>query len=95
VRILFDGLIVVGSLLAVVSVIWIVSAGVTWIYDRGEIADAPLFDGGKLASPAAVKKEYERRVATQHRLYLRLRRGVPWSIGALVLAIVLIALGIH
>jgi hypothetical protein len=88
-------LLIFGGFLIVVSIIVLFSTATIWLYDRGKLANAPLFDGGKLADPVTVKKVYEERVEKQHRLYIRLRQQMPWWIGGLVLGLICIVIGVH
>jgi hypothetical protein len=86
---------VLGGVICVVAALWIISTATTWLLDRGKIARAPLFDGTGIASPARQKDAYDRNVDVQHRLYLRLRRRLPWAVVALIIGIGLGVIGSH
>jgi hypothetical protein len=86
---------IIGAVVVVAASFWIMGTGTIWLLDKGRLSDAPLFDGGKLASPARVKEAYEQRANKQHQFYLRLRRGLPWSMLALALGIALVVIGSH
>jgi hypothetical protein len=83
-------------LLCVASTLWIVGWAVYWLYNRGEIATTVLVDRtGHLASEETQKRVYEQRVAWLHRFYRRLRRGLPWAVGVLVVGIGLAIASAH
>jgi hypothetical protein len=86
---------IVGGVFCVVAGMWVLATGTIGLLDKGKLSDAPMVDGGKLASLATVKEEYERRVAAQHRFYLRLHRGFPWATGVLILGVILVIIGSH
>jgi hypothetical protein len=86
---------ILGGLLCLVGVVWIVFTASMWMIDRGKLSGAPISDGIKPITAARQNEVYEQRVVSKHRIYLVLRRGFPWSVGALFIGIALAIIGSH
>jgi uncharacterized protein (DUF697 family) len=86
----------IAVVLCVVGGMWVIFWGSTWLVDRGRIAQSPLLESsGKLMNAARQNEVYERRVEKRHMRYLRLRRGLPWALGVLVLGVALAIIASH
>jgi len=86
---------IVGGLLCVVGAVWLVFTASMWLIDRATLSGAPIADGTNPITLDRQNEIYEQRVASKHRIYLRLRSGLPWSVGALVIGIALAIIGSH
>ena len=73
----------------------IIFTATMWQIDRAKLSGAPISDGFKPITVARQNEIYKQRVASKHRIYLRLRKGFPWSVGVLVLGIALAIVGSH
>jgi hypothetical protein len=86
---------IVGGVFCVAGAVWIISTASLWLIDRAKLSGAPIADGINPITLGRQNEIYEQRVASKHRIYLRLRRRLPWSVGALVIGIALAVMGSH
>ena len=78
------------------ATLWIIFLGVSWLFNKGELASVPIYDRDfKPVSEQAQAQFYKDGVARLHRFYLVFRRGLPWAVGVLVVGIGLAIVSAH
>ena len=87
---------VLSVVLIVPATFWIISLGVYWLFNKGELASVPIYDRDfKPLSEEAQGRLYKEGVVRLHRYYFGLRRGFPWALGVLVVGVGLAIASAH